>query len=148
MPPVLIDTNVLVYLYDQREPHMQDQAAIILRHLEETKQGRLSAQNLAEFYVVSTRRLNPVISPADGARIVDLLGNTFPVYPVTQMVVNEAVRGARDHGLAYYDSQLWALARLNQIPLIFSEDFQDGQFLEGIRFVNPFVPNFDLDAWV
>jgi tryptophan synthase beta chain len=41
------------------------------------------------------------------------------------------LRGARDHKLSYFDAQLWACAKLNQIPEIFSEDFQDGQILEG-----------------
>ena len=29
----------------------------------------------------------------------------------------------------------------------FSEDFQDGQVLEGVRFVNPFSGTFDLEEW-
>ncbi|MCG2740072.1 MAG: hypothetical protein L6300_07505 [Syntrophaceae bacterium] len=36
-----------------------------------------------------------------------------------------------------------AAARLNQIPIVFSEDFQDGQVLEGVRFANPFAGRFD-----
>jgi predicted nucleic acid-binding protein len=38
--------------------------------------------------------------------------------------------------------------RLNQIPVIFSEDFQDGQVLEGVRFANPFAKSFDVEAWL
>ncbi|MDP3186532.1 MAG: hypothetical protein Q8M58_14840 [Anaerolineales bacterium] len=41
-----------------------------------------------------------------------------------------------------------AAAWLNQIPIVFSEDFQDGQVLEGVRFVNPFAGTFDAEAWV
>lgn len=63
------------------------------------------------------------------------------------MIVLEAARGARDHGLAYYDAQIWASARLNQVPTIFSEDFTDGQVLEGVRFINPFSTNFRLEDW-
>jgi len=32
--------------------------------------------------------------------------------------------------------------------VIFSEDFQDGQVLEGVRFANPFKPTFDLETWL
>jgi predicted nucleic acid-binding protein len=59
----------------------------------------------------------------------------------------EAARGVRDYLLAYYDAQIWAIARLNQIPIIFSEDFQDGQLLEGVRFINPFTSKFNLKEW-
>lgn len=64
------------------------------------------------------------------------------------MVVLEALRGVRDHGLSYYDAQVWATARLNQVPVIFSKDFDSGRVLEGVRFVNPFAPDFDLTTWL
>lgn len=35
-----------------------------------------------------------------------------------------------------------------QVPLILGEDFQHGQRLEGIGFVNPLTPDFDLAAWL
>lgn len=56
----------------------------------------------------------------------------------------EAARGFRQHRLSYYDAQIWATARLNQVPTVFTEDFQDGQRLEGVRFVNPLVAGFEL----
>lgn len=40
-----------------------------------------------------------------------------------------------------------AAARLNQIHILFSEDFQDGQILEGVRFADPFAGLFDVEAW-
>jgi predicted nucleic acid-binding protein len=42
---------------------------------------------------------------------------------------------------------VWATARLNQVPFVFSEDFRDGSILEGVRFVNPFSPKFLLEKW-
>lgn len=72
----------------------------------------------------------------------------WPIVDLTAAVVLEAARGVRDHSLAYYDAQIWATAKLNQIPVIFSEDFNSGATLEGVRFVNPFAPTFRLDDWV
>ena len=72
----------------------------------------------------------------------------WPVIDLTYQIVLEAVRGVRDYTLSYYDAQIWAAARLNQIPVIFSEDFQDGQILEGVRFANPFAGTFDVEAWL
>jgi predicted nucleic acid-binding protein len=37
---------------------------------------------------------------------------------------------------------------LNQVTTIFSEDFSDGQVLEGVRFVNPFAEGFCIEDWV
>src|SRR5439155_1039861 len=62
----------------------------------------------------------------------DLDPGARPVLSVTPLIVLEAARGARDHGLNYWDAQLWATARLNQIPLILTEDFAHGRVLEGV----------------
>jgi predicted nucleic acid-binding protein len=49
VPPVLIETNVLVYTFDQNDPPRQERAIQVLRALEESASGRLSVQCLAEF---------------------------------------------------------------------------------------------------
>jgi predicted nucleic acid-binding protein len=147
MPRILIDTNVLVYLFDGRDRLRQDQAALVLRHLEKTNQGQLSAQCLAEFFNATTRNVHPFLLRSEAFLHVQRWMSIYPVFPLTDSIVREAARGSRDYNLAYYDAQLWASARLNQISVIFSEDFQDGQNLEGVRFVNPFSPKFNLDRW-
>jgi predicted nucleic acid-binding protein len=48
------------------------------------------------------------------------------------------------HSLSYWDALIWAVAKLNQVPYVLTEDQQHGLFLEGVRFANPFVPEFDL----
>ncbi len=63
------------------------------------------------------------------------------------MVVLEALRGVRDHQLSYYAAQVWATARLNQVPVIFSEDYSPHTMLEGVRFGNPFAADFVLENW-
>jgi predicted nucleic acid-binding protein len=70
------------------------------------------------------------------------------VIDLTPIIVLEAARGVRDHQLSYYDAQIWAAARLNQAPVVFSEDFQHQQTLEGVRFINPFSPDFELAVWL
>jgi predicted nucleic acid-binding protein len=47
-----------------------------------------------------------------------------------------------------WDAQIWATARLNQIPVVLSEDFSDGAVIEGIRIVNPFTVSFQARDWV
>jgi predicted nucleic acid-binding protein len=146
MPPILIDTNVLVYTFDQNEPRRQERAIEVLRALEKNASGRLSVQCLAEFCAVVMRRLKPAMSPAETQTQVERFQRIFPVYNLTPTIILEALRGVRIHQISYYDAQIWASARLNQIPIIFSEDFNQG-VLEGVRFVNPFLPDFDVDRW-
>ena len=148
MPPTLIDTNVLLYLYDQSQPVRQERAQQVLDQLELSQSGRLSVQCLSEFFSVATRKLSPSLTPDQALHQISLFARLWPVYDLTSMIVLEAGRGVRDHQLSYYDALIWAIARLNQVPTIFSEDFSDGAVLEGVRFVNPFSPDFRLETWL
>ena len=148
MPPTLIDTNLLVYLYDQSQPARQERSHRVLEQLELTRNGRLSVQALSEFFSVVTRKLSPKMIPAEALDQINLFIRVWPVFDLTPLIVMEAGRGVRDHKLSYYDAQVWATARLNQVPVVFSEDFRDGSLLEGVRFANPFSPDFLLEKWL
>ena len=148
MNAILIDTNVLLYAHDKNDLARQNRALEVLRRLEETGSGRLSVQCLAEFFSVSTRKLIPPLNPFEAAEQVELLARVYPVFDLTQAIVLEAIRGVCDHQLSYWDAQLWAIAKLNQVPVVFSEDFSAGQSLEGVRFIDPLASAFTIGDWV
>ena len=148
MEPILIDTNLLVYAYDRRDRTRQESAIKILRLLVKSGIGRISAQCLGEFFNATIKGREPILSISEAAEQTEKLAHALAVYPVTQQVVLEAIRGVQQHKLPYWDAQIWSAARLNQIPTIFSEDFSDGMMLEGVRFVNPLKPDFQLQDWI
>ena len=145
MPSVLLDTNVLVYAIDVRQSSLQARAKAIILKAEETSVGCLSVQCLAEFFRVATAKMQ--LPAKEMFKQVEYWQSAFPVFSLTPQIVLEAARGVRDYRLSYYDAQIWASAKLNQIPVIFSEDFQDGQMLESVRFINPFAEKFAIDEW-
>jgi predicted nucleic acid-binding protein len=145
MPPILIDTNLLIYLYDSNQASRQAQSYRVLEQLELTHSGRLRVQALSEFFSVATRKLSPSLTPAQALEQINLFVRLWPVFDLTPMIVLEAGRGVRDYRLSYYDAQVWAIARLNQVPVVFSEDFRDGSILEGVHFANPFSSEFLLE---
>ncbi|MDX9992873.1 MAG: PIN domain-containing protein [Anaerolineales bacterium] len=145
MPSILLDTNILVYSFDVRQPAFQTKAKALIFQMESVGAACLSVQCLGEFFRVTTAKLH--LSPAEMVEQVAIWRQIFPVFDLTSQIILEAARGVRDHQLAYYDAQIWASARLNQIPVVFSEDFQDGQTLEGVQFANPFASTFNLDEW-
>jgi len=145
---VLVDTNILVYAYDRSEPQKQQQALQILDQLATAGVGALSTQILAEFFVTVTRKLSAPLSPDDAYRRLENYLQSWTILDLTPMVVLEAARGVRQHRLSYWDAQIWATARLNQIGVVFSEDFNVGGTLEGVHFTNPFAPNFQVANWL
>lgn len=136
---VLLDTNVLVYAYDMSEPVKQKRALDLLHGLSEREEGIVTTQVMAEMFVVLTRKLGSPLTMEQAVATLARHMRTWHVLEVTDFIVLEAARAVRDHKMPFWDAQIWASAKLNQIPLVFSEDFADGSNLEGVRFVNPFV---------
>ena len=95
-----------------------------------------------------------LLTVAQVSKQVQELTASFPIFELTAQVVLEAARGVSAYQFAYWDAQLWAIAwlnqvpRLNQVPVIFSEDFNVGSSLESVRFVNPFAENFVVENWL
>lgn len=135
----LVDTNVLVYAYDRSDPQKQAKAIDVLDALVKNDSGVLSPQILSEFFTVVTRKLPAPLSVEEGYKSIGNYLRSWNVTDLTGLVVLEAVRGVRDHRLSFWDSLIWATARMNQIPVVLSEDFSDNSALDGVRFLNPFV---------
>jgi len=134
----LVDTNLLVYAYDRSEPEKQAKAVEILDELVKNGTGILSPQVLSEFYTVVTRKLAAPLTPREGYTSISNYIRSWNMVDLTSYVVLEAVRGVRDHRLSYWDSLIWATAKMNQIPTVLSEDFSSNSVIEGVRFTNPF----------
>ena len=140
----LLDTNILVYAVDENEPDKRREALALLRRFGGSAEAGLSVQTLAEFANATLRRLQPPLSAEQVYRILEQYDRTFRVLPLTPAVVLEAVRGVRDYQLGYYDAQIWAAARLNQVPYVLSEDFNSNARLDRVTFLNPFAPDVEI----
>ncbi|MDI6631067.1 MAG: PIN domain-containing protein [Bacillota bacterium] len=145
---VLVDTNLLVYAYDFADPAKQETAFRLLDELATSGRGVLSAQVLTEFVVAVTRKIAKPLDLKTVQKSVENYLSSWVVLDVTGFVVLEAVRGVREHRFSYWDAQIWATARLNQIPVVLSEDFASGSTVEGVTFLNPFTADFDLTRFL
>lgn len=134
----LVDTNVLVYAYDRSEPEKQAKALEVLDALAKDGNGLLSPQILAEFFTVVTKKISAPLSVDQGYASLGNYIQFWDVVDLTGAVVLEAARGVKDNQLSFWDSLIWATARMNQIPAILSEDFLHNSVVEGVRFINPF----------
>lgn len=140
----LVDTNVLVYAYDRSDRAKQKRAFEVLDRLAISGRGALSAQVLSEFFVVVTRKIPDPMPVEDAVRSVENYLKAWPVLAITPPLIYEALRGTKQNGLPYWDALIWATAKLNQVSVILSEDFQDGRQLEGVLFLNPFARELEL----
>lgn len=142
----LLDTNLLVYTMDPREPEKRIRARQIVEHLIRRRNAVLPSQALSEFCNVCLRKVRPRLTPEEVEREVGKLIETFPVIPLTAGIPLEALRGVRVHRMAYYDAQIWAFARLGQIANVLSEDFNPGATIEGVAFLDPLREGFEVES--
>ena len=138
----LIDTNVLVYRHDPRFPEKQAAATALLREGIASGQARLPHQAIVEFVAATTRPLTAngpsLLTPANARLEAEELLSLFPVLYPTDALVRLALRGAAAYGLSWFDAHLWAYAEFHGLPVLYSEDFQDGRLYGTVRVVDPF----------
>jgi len=135
---VVIDTNILVYAYDVDAPEKQQIALEVLKETIVAGKAVLPAQVLAEFFVIVTQKIENALLAAEALNSIDQYIQSVPILPLTGAVVREAVRGVIDHQLSYWDAQIWAIAHLNQISQIITEDVPAESLIKGVQYSNPF----------
>jgi predicted nucleic acid-binding protein len=132
-----IDTNILVYAYDTSEPEKQQSALSILDSLMIPQRGYISTQVLSEFIVVVTKKIPNPLTLEQAERSIHRLCQSLIVLQINEAIIIEALRGVKVHHLSFWDSMIWATAKLNQVGIVLCEDFSTNSVIEGIRFVNP-----------
>jgi predicted nucleic acid-binding protein len=135
---VFVDTNVLVYQLDERDPAKQERARAWLDFIWTSRTGRVSFQVLSELYVTVTRKLEPGLDPEAARTVVKALGAWDPV-PVNERVFAAAWIAQDRYRLSWWDALIVGAARLADCGVLLSEDLQHGQDLDGLRVINPFL---------
>jgi predicted nucleic acid-binding protein len=141
----LLDTNVLVYAYDPRDRNKQERALLVLDQLIQRQRAALSVQCLSEFFSVVTQRLPEPLTRAEAVIRVERLSRACRVLDLTSAVVLEGSRGSERHNLSIWDALIWAVAKLNQVPYVLTEDAEHDRYLESVRFLNPFSSAFEAE---
>jgi len=133
-----------VYAHDPRDRRKQERALEVLDRLIPNGQAVLSVQCLTEFFQAVRHRIPEPLRPEEALAQVERFVRVCHVLDLTPMVVIDGCRGSDSYSLSLWDALIWATAKLNQVPFVLSEDFQDGILLEGVRFLNPFSETFNL----
>ncbi|BAZ28772.1 hypothetical protein NIES4074_12060 [Cylindrospermum sp. NIES-4074] len=136
---VFLDTNILVYIYDPLDTAKQEQAIAVVDRLIRSGKAVISTQVIGEFFMATTRTRRLLLTPAEAlVRMHNYLA-VCHVVDVTRLISLEAIRGVETHHFGFWDAQIWATARLNQIEEVYSEDFASSATVEGVKFTNPFT---------
>ena len=136
----LVDTNVLVYRFDNRFPHKQRVATDLLRRGIEDDSVRVPHQAIVEFVAATTRSIrgHVILQPADALREAEEFLSQFEVLYPNEDILRLAVRGCAAYQLSWFDAHLWAYAEHYGLPEILTEDLQHDRLYGTVRIVDPF----------
>jgi len=136
----LVDTNVLVYRFDDRFPEKRKTATEILRRgiLEDSL--RVPYQAILEFVAAVTRtvRGHTILSRSDALRVAEEFLSEFSVLYPNEAILRNAMRGCAAYQLSWFDAQIWSCAEHYGLDEILTEDLQHDRLYGTVRVVNPF----------
>jgi predicted nucleic acid-binding protein len=132
------DTNVLLYLFDNREPDKKAAAQELIQKEVEADRASLSTQVLQEFYVNATRKLAFPLSPEEaGARVRDF--SRLPLVQVDVPLILAAIARSQRMSFSLWDAMIVEAALKAGADRLLTEDLQHGQVIEDMRVENPFL---------
>jgi predicted nucleic acid-binding protein len=138
MPVEFVDTNVLVYAYDQSAGEKYRSAMTLMERLWNSGDGVLSSQVLQEFYVTVTSKIPRPITSRRAREIISDLG-TWTVAALEVADIVNASELSERHRLNFWDALILAAAQREDVEILWSEDFNHGQNYGGVIVRNPFV---------
>jgi predicted nucleic acid-binding protein len=134
--PDFLDTNVLVYVYDDGAPAKQ---AVARKLLQRGMNGDcvISVQVLSEFAAVLLHKFSTPVAHEQMIEILDAMSPLRVVEP-DKGTVRRAVEAFAEYGVHFYDGMILAAAEQAGCSKVWSEDLNSGQEYFGMKVENPF----------
>lgn len=130
-----VDTNVLVYVHDDREPEKKALARALIDRLAE---GVLVWQVACE-YIAAARKLAPQgYTPQDARQDVDDLRHMWTTTLPSWAVFDRSAGLTRRYSLSSWDSLLVAACLEAGVDTLYTEDFSGYAEIDSLKIVNPF----------
>ena len=138
----LVDTNILIYRWDPRDPRKQAIAENLLHDSVGAGVLYLPHQAIVEFMAVAPRLRwmgQPVLTAQEVFREAEELLDEFAILYPDELLLRTALRGLAAYRMSWFDAHLWAYAERYGMDEILSEDFTDGRRYGTVRVRNPFL---------
>lgn len=134
-----LDTNILIYGFDNRNHLKQKHAQQLLeRGLEENK-AAISYQVIQEFLHVSARKFAvPMSIDEQKLFLTTVLLPLCQIYPTGEFY-KTAIDLKDRYQFSFYDSLIIAAALEADCQILYTEDLQHHQKILGLKIINPFA---------
>jgi len=134
MKKVFLDTNILVYANDSRDPTKQARAIEVASDCMRRGTGVVSTQVLQEYAVVAVHKLGQHL---DVVLRQLLLLESLQVVSITPELVRRGLELMARYQISYWDAAIIAAAEHANCSLLWSEDLTSGELYTTVRVENP-----------
>lgn len=135
---IFVDTNVLVYAFDDGEPTKKQRALEVLAAAGEHGRAVISTQVLQEFYATVTRKLERPLPAVQAEAALGKLA-ILPTVLIDTHLVLAAVRFSRRHRVSIWDALIVQAAVEGACDTLLTEDLQAGWRVDGLEVRDPFA---------
>ena len=138
----LIDTNILVYAFDNSERKKHEIALNILKKCSERKEiYALSSQNLAEFFIVMSSKVKNKVNKKE---VQDIIENIiefegFEKINYDESTVLKSIKIHIENKVDFWDALIASTMLNNGINEIYTENIKDFSKIPDIKCINPFI---------
>lgn len=133
---VFFDSNILIYVVDDRDLTKQNKAIEIITKSIDSENGIISTQSLQEFYNATTRKLR--CTPEKAKEYAKNFASSFDVQQISPDMIYNAIDISIANKISFWDSLIVSAAQDSGCVIIYSEDLNDGQIINGVKILNPF----------
>ena len=134
---VFFDSNILVYFADSADSQKQQLAGQIIKNAVINDNGIISTQSLQEFFAATTRKL--LCSKEKAREYLENFGESLTVEQVSVAHILKAVDICIKNQFSFWDSLILAAAIKSGCSICYSEDMRNGQIVQGVKIINPFI---------
>ena len=130
-----VDTNILLYIHDPRNPAKQATAASLVQSLND---GVLLWQVACE-YLAASRKLEPLgYSRSQAWQDIRDLRLVWTTTLPSWGILDQTERLLSGYSLSFWDAMIIAASLEGDITRLYSEDFDAYPLIDGLEIVNPF----------
>jgi predicted nucleic acid-binding protein len=134
-----LDTNILVYTFDDGDPGKRDRARALVTEALAESSGAISYQVIQEFLNAALRKFSKPLTAADAERYLTVVLEPLCTVFASIDLFRQALDISGRWKYTFYDSLIIASALQAGCSVLYSEDLQHGQKIGNLRILNPFV---------
>ena len=136
-----VDTNVLIYRLDRREPDKQTKARELLRRLSSDPAPTILLWQVLGELMRQLRSWQDQRQMTREAllRYVAAFRRLFPLVLPTPPVIDHALDLAGHYSLSHWDSMLLGACKEAGVTTLYTEDMGAPATFDGIQLINPFT---------